>query len=101
MVTIYHFTPNRVGEWFYIAVGRVARGKAAFTILTHPQTPALAGASVGTRKVLRLWITVGVNLYIIAKINKKVPLAAKVLFYKRGAVAYLSCWGILRPAFVE
>ncbi len=27
---------------------------------------ALAGTSVGTRKVLRLWITVGVNLYIIA-----------------------------------
>ncbi len=31
-----------------------------------PQAPALAGASVGTRKVLRLWITVSINLYIIS-----------------------------------
>ncbi len=38
-----------------------SRPQAAFTILTHPQTPALAGASVGTRKVIRLWITVRVN----------------------------------------
>ena len=66
MVTISHFTPNRVGECIYFVVGRVARGKAAFTNLTHPQAPALAGASVGTRKVLRFWISVGVNVYIIA-----------------------------------
>ncbi len=66
MVTIYHFTPNRVGACIYIAGGRVARGKAAFTNWTHPQTPALAGASVGTRKVSRLWFAVGVNGYIIA-----------------------------------
>jgi len=73
-----------------MAVGRVARGKAAFANLTQPQLrpkasaielariaelpqqkrnlfrkSALAGASVETRKVLRLWITVGVILYII------------------------------------
>ncbi len=65
LVTIYYFTPNPVGECVYIAVGRFARGEATFTNLTHPQTPALAGASVGTRKVLRFWITAGVNLYLI------------------------------------
>ncbi len=36
----------------YITVGRGARGKAAFIDLTHPQTPALAGASVETRPKL-------------------------------------------------
>ncbi len=91
-IPIYHFTPNRIGEWFYIAAGYDARGKAAFADLTPPptaaegecnracsdcraatavaelvpQTPASAGASVGTHKVIRFWITVGVNLYIIA-----------------------------------
>jgi len=55
---------------YLLAVGRGARGKAAYSVLTHPQTPALAGASVGTRKVLWFWITVGVDLYIIA-LNKK------------------------------
>ncbi len=66
MVTIYHSTPNQVSEWSCIAVGRGSRGEAAFTNWTHPQTPALAGASVGTHKLIRLWFTVGVNLYIIA-----------------------------------
>ncbi len=47
----------------YIAV---ARGEAAFANLTHPQPPALAGVSVETREVIRFWITVGINLYIIA-----------------------------------
>ena len=45
---------------FCIAVGRVARGKAAFADLTHPRTPALAGASVGARKVLRFGVAAGV-----------------------------------------
>ncbi len=67
-VTIYHFTPNQVGECVYIAVGHAARGKAVFANLTHPQTPALAGASVRIRKVIRFWITVGINVYIITKI---------------------------------
>jgi len=66
LVTIYHFTPNQVSDWICIAVGRGFRGEAAFANWTHPQTPALAGASVGTHKVIRLWITVGVDLYIIA-----------------------------------
>jgi len=54
-----------LAESVSFAVGRVARGKAAFIDWTHPQTPALAGVSVGTRKALRLWFTVGVNLYTI------------------------------------
>ncbi len=66
MVTIYHFTPNRVSERIFIVVGRNARGEAAFANWTHPQAPAKAGASVGTRKVVQLWFFVSVNLYIIA-----------------------------------
>ncbi len=50
----------------YITAGRDARGEAAFTNWTHPHTPALAGASVGTRKVIQFWITVDINLYLIA-----------------------------------
>ncbi len=86
-----YFILNRVSECINIVVGCVARGEAAFTNLTHPQLrpkasaielariaepsqqkrnlfrkSALAGASVGTRNVIWLWITVGVNLYIIA-----------------------------------
>ncbi len=44
MVATYNFPPNEVRKCIYIAVGRVARGEAAFANLTHPQTPALAGA---------------------------------------------------------
>ncbi len=91
MVTIYHFTPNQVSKWSCIAVGRDSRGEAAFANWTHPQLrqkasatelariaeppqqkrnlfrkSALAGASVETHKAIRLWFTVGVNLYIIA-----------------------------------
>ncbi len=91
MVTIYHFTPNRVSERIFIVVGRNARGEAAFANWTHPQLrqkasaielariteppqqkrnlfrkSALAGASVGTHKVVQLWFFVSVNLYIIA-----------------------------------
>ncbi len=43
-----------------------SRGFAAYSDLTHPKAPAKAGALVGTRKVIRFWIPVGVNVYIIA-----------------------------------
>ncbi len=56
-VTVYPFTPNRVGESICIAVGRADRGGAAFTNWTYPEATAL---------VMRLWIAVGVNLYVIA-----------------------------------
>ena len=49
-----------------MADGRVARGETAYSVLTHPRTPASAGASVGTREVIRFWITACVKRYLIA-----------------------------------
>ena len=57
---ILFYTESSWQMRFCIAVGRVARGKAAFADLTHPRTPALAGASVGARKVLRFGFAAGV-----------------------------------------
>ncbi len=65
LVLYTFYTESSRRMCFYIAVSRFARGEAAFANWTHPQTPAKAGASIGTRKVVRFWITAGVNLYLI------------------------------------
>ena len=68
MVTLYNFTSNQVITSIQITDCRGSRGKAAYTDVTHPlNPPPVWGTFVGIRKDIRLWGTVSVKLYVIAK----------------------------------